>query len=227
MNTLSTSDSKLCKDNSTDLESSKVFSLKGDDDDIQIDQLQLSKSKLEIESNKRFQLWLNSHRSIKIANLSEFSFCGTDHKLLFQESEIKEYKNDEDRFNHFQKISIIPKERKSNSNNDIVKITLTKATQSLSKKSKNYKNSLPEIKENENENERNFQSEGNILLNSTIKKELNKTINDTNIINISEKEIENLMKSNEKDKTKEIEATFEIIDNTINDKNILNKIIMN
>ena len=100
-----------------DLEASNAFTLKGDEEA----QMEFS-SKIEIENNKKHSRATNSHQSIKISNLTNYSF---GHKLINDESDND---NDSEIDNNdiigtFKKNNILPKTRKCDS---VVKIKLTK-----------------------------------------------------------------------------------------------------
>ena len=91
-----------------DLEASNAFTLKGDEEA----QMEFS-SKIEIENNKKHSRATNSHQSIKISNLTNYSF---GHKLINDESD-----NDND--SEIDNNDIIGTFKKCDS---VVKIKLTK-----------------------------------------------------------------------------------------------------
>lgn len=211
------SESKSEKNNEIDLEASNQFTLKGDDD-TQYDAML-------IESNKKSSLRSCSHRSIKILNLSDFSFCGTDHKIKLEEIDFNGNNNEEKEniINSPNHISIIPRDRNSNT----LFIKFTKLSNSSSKRLNKSSISIKEIKESIKEI--NIQSEDaghNSKVSKDSEKELIITSN-----NISEKEndnsIESIHSANEINKKMEIDLNSivsesnkdnEIKENSDNDK---------
>ena len=106
-----------------DLEASNAFTLKGEEE-TQIEQ----STRIEIETNKRHQKASNSHSSIVINNLTNYSFGFSEHKLNSEENDINnESKND--LIGTFQrtKNNVTPKGRKCDS---VVKIKVTKMKKS-------------------------------------------------------------------------------------------------
>ena len=136
MSKYNNSDKKNEKVNEIDLEASNQFTLKGEDD-IQYEQSspKLESNKIHIESNRKSNARSNSRRSIKINNLTNFSFCSSEHRNNSDDVENKENKIEEkkDFEDNFKKINIIQRERKCNT---IVKITVTKTKENSSKKKK-------------------------------------------------------------------------------------------
>ena len=105
-----------------DLEASNTFTLKGEEE-TQIEQ----STKLEIETNKRHQKASNSHSSIVINNLTNYSFGFSEHILNSEENDINESKMDIIGTFKKNKSNMTPKSRKCDS---VVKITLTKLRKS-------------------------------------------------------------------------------------------------
>ena len=105
-----------------DLEASNAFTLKGEEE-TQIEQ----STRIEIETNKRHQKSSNSHSSIVINNLTNYSFGFSEHKLNSEENDINnESKNDI--IGSFQRNkNNITQKRKCDS---VVKIKLTKMKKS-------------------------------------------------------------------------------------------------
>ena len=105
-----------------DLEASNAFTLKGEEE-TQIEQ----STRIEIETNKRHQKASNSHSSIVINNLTNYSFGFSEHKLNSEENDINnESKNDI--IGSFQRNkNNITQKRKCDS---VVKIKLTKMKKS-------------------------------------------------------------------------------------------------
>ena len=118
----SNSESKIDKIH-LDLEASNQFTLKGDDD-IQIDQNQFSGSKIEIESNKKSNVRSNSRRSIKILNLTDFSFRSNEDRFINEEVFYNINKSEE------KKEENLPKRRKWK---NIIKIKIAKEISSEKK----------------------------------------------------------------------------------------------
>ena len=101
-----------------DLEASNAFTLKGEEE-TQIDQ----STRIEIETNKKHQRATNSQRSIRINNLTNYSFGISESKLNDEENDINETKIDLIGTFKKNKNNVIPKERKCDS---VVKIKFTK-----------------------------------------------------------------------------------------------------
>ena len=126
MSKYNSSDSKAGEIN---LAESNQFTLKGNDDIYEIySSPRLDSYKLNVESNKKISTRSNSRRSIKISNLTNFSFrkYNSDDQEMKNEDKINITDN-----NNFKKVNIIPVQGKSNS---IVKITLTKTKKNSNKK---------------------------------------------------------------------------------------------
>ena len=106
-----------------DLEASNAFTLKGEEEN----QMEMP-TRIEIETNKKNQRATNSHRSIKINNLTNYTFGICESKFNEEDSaDIND--NNIDIIGTFKKTknNIIPKERKCES---IVKIKFTKMKKS-------------------------------------------------------------------------------------------------
>ena len=101
-----------------DLEASNAFTLKGEDE-TQIEQ----SSKIEIETNRRPQRPTNSHRSIKINSLTNFSFGFSEHINEIEDGDINEIKRDLIGSFKKNKNNVIPNKRKCDS---VVKIKVLK-----------------------------------------------------------------------------------------------------
>ena len=215
MSKCNSSDSKAGEIN---LAESNQFTLKGDDEIYEIYSSPRPDSyKLNVESNKKINTRSSSRRSIKISNLTNFSFRKYN-------SDDQEMKN-EDKINitdsnNFKKVNIIPVQGKSNS---IVKITLTKTKKNSNKKTnESNKNLFPsnEIKEeinniikNKNEQIANLNNEQNTIIETTNQNQVEKSDSNSNE-NINDKELENKIDKNsigeEKSENRSIEPSLEL-----------------
>ena len=110
------SDSKNEKLFDSNIETSNHFTFKGEEDEIiQFESLQLSSPKIDLDKNRKNNYRSNSQDSIKILNLTDFSFCDTEHKLKFFESDINGNNASEAKktlIDTFSKIKIIPFDKK-------------------------------------------------------------------------------------------------------------------
>ena len=163
-----------------DLEASNAFTLKGEDE-TQIEQ----SSKIEIETNRRPQRPTNSHRSIKINSLTNFSFGFSEHINEIEDGDINEIKRDLIGSFKKNKNNVIPNKRKCDS---VVKIKVLKNNE------KNEENNAINIEDNETNNIKNNKEE--ITFDNDENKE-NKENEDNNIIEKENEENENNIKIKE------------------------------
>ena len=170
-----------------DLEASNTFTLKGEEE-TQMEQ----STKLEIETNKRHQKASNSHSSIIINNLTNYSFGFSEHLLNSEENDINESKMDIIGTFKKNKSNMTPKSRKCDS---VVKITLTKLRKSQKAKrlTKEASNS-PKLNKEPITNDKAIEN----LNEST-------SINKEEISEENKMELENEIKKDEKEKEKEKE----------------------
>jgi hypothetical protein len=194
-------DSKSVKSNDFDLEASNQFTLKGEDE--QYEAFQSSGSKFDILSDKKSKSnnSNSSHHSIKILNLSEFSFCGSEHKFNIFENEINnENRNDVKRviIEGLKKINIIPIEKNTS---NVVKIRFTKAKTGSPKKNKYI--AMNEIKEcinemkSDDEKDANEKDLNSLVENIISSEDIIETDNNikANLYELNKKEIENMLNS--------------------------------
>ena len=198
---INSSDSKSVKSNDFDLEASNQFTLKGEDE--QYEAFQSSGSKFDILSDKKSKSnnSNSSHHSIKILNLSEFSFCGNEHKFNFFENEINnENRSDVKRviIEGLKKINIIPIEKNAS---NVVKIRFTKAKTGSPKRNKyiamnEIKECINEIK-SDDEKDANEKDLNSLVENIISSEDINETDNNikTNLYDANKKEIENMLKN--------------------------------
>ena len=194
-------DSKSVKSNDFDLEASNQFTLKGEDE--QYEAFQSSGSKFDILSDKKSKSnnSNSSHHSIKILNLSEFSFCGNEHKFNIFENEINnENRNDVKRviIEGLKKINIIPIEKNTS---NVVKIRFTKAKTGSPKRNKyiamnEIKECISEIK-SDDEKDVNEKDLNSLVENIISSEDIIETDNNikTNLYELNKKEIENMLNS--------------------------------
>ena len=176
-----------------DLEASNAFTLKGEDE-TQIEQ----STKLEIETNKSHKKPSDSHSSIRIKNLTNFSFGICEHKFS-EENDINE--DELDIIGNFKKDKnkISTKERKCDS---VVKIKLTK----------NNKGKIIKVSKKEITNLKTINKDVNIC-----DKELDNLIESTNMNNDEPSE-ENKMELENEEKKEEKAFNLE---ESIQEENIL------
>ena len=209
MSKCNSSDSKA----GDNLAESNQFTLKGDDEIYEIySSPRLDSYKVNVESNKKVSTRSNSRRSIKISNLTNFSFrkYNSDDQEMKNEDKINITDN-----NNFQKVNIIPVQGKSNS---IVKITLTKTKKSSNKKtnenntilfpSNEIKEEINNIINNKNEQITNLNNEQNTIIKTTNQNQEEKSDSNSNE-NINEKELENKIDKNSNDEAKSENRSIE------------------
>ena len=187
-----------------DLEASNTFTLKGEEE-TQIEQ----SSKLDIETNKKHPKASNSHNShssIVINNLTNYSFGYSEHILNSEENDINEAKLDIIGTFKKNKPRISPKSRKCDS---VVKIQLTKI-----RKSKKAQRSSKE-----SQNSKKADKEPNISDKAIENLIETSSINKDEISEENKMDVENDIKTDEKEKEKEINNEEEIHDDIIEDIN--------
>ena len=187
-----------------DLEASNTFTLKGEEE-TQIEQ----SSKLDIETNKKHPKASNSHNShssIVINNLTNYSFGYSEHILNSEENDINEAKLDIIGTFKKNKPRISPKSRKCDS---VVKIQLTKI-----RKSKKAQRSSKE-----SQNSKKVDKEPNISDKAIENLIETSSINKDEISEENKMDVENDIKTDEKEKEKEINNEEEIHDDILEDMN--------
>ena len=191
-----------------DLEASNTFTLKGEEE-TQIEQ----SSKLDIETNKKHPKASNSHNShssIVINNLTNYSFGYSEHILNSEENDINnEAKLDIIGTFKKNKPRISPKSRKCDS---VVKIQLTKI-----RKSKKAQRSSKE-----SQNSKKVDKEPNISDKAIENLIETSSINKDETSEENKMDVENDIKTDEKEKEKEFNNEEEIHDDIIEDINSAN-----